>query len=134
MNQDFPTRLPCHSNTDVVMVRQAVRTWAQRMGLNLVSQTKLVTAASELARNMVTYAGGGVVEFAETRQGDRKGLTLIFRDEGPGIEDPDQALEDGFSTGSGLGLGLGGARRLVDHFHIDTQPGRGTTVSVARWR
>lgn len=134
MNQDFPTRLQCHSNTDVVMVRQAVRSWAQRVGLNLVSQTKMVTAASELARNMVTYAGGGVVEFSETRRGDQKGLRLVFSDEGPGIADPEQALEDGFSTGAGLGLGLGGARRLVDVFDIDSEPGRGTTVSVVRWR
>lgn len=103
-------------------------------GFSLVDQTKLVTAASELARNTLDYGNGGEVEIARLIAGVRKGLRLTFSDQGPGIEDLDKALTDGFSTGGGLGLGLSGARRLANEFTIDSAPGRGTRVTIARWR
>jgi serine/threonine-protein kinase RsbT len=119
---------------DVVMIRHAVREWAVSCGFSLVDQTKIVTAASELARNAVLYAGGGTVRLEALNDGARRGLRLVFEDQGPGIPDVDQALKDGFSTGSGLGLGLGGARRLVNEFAIDSRPGEGTRVAITRWR
>jgi serine/threonine-protein kinase RsbT len=119
---------------DIVAVRQQTRQWAGEVGLSLVDQTKIVTAASELARNVVVYGGGGSVRLELLQNGFRKGLRLTFADQGPGIPDVQRALEDGFSTGAGLGLGLGGARRLVDEFVIDSTVGRGTTVTIARWR
>jgi len=120
-------------NSDVVIVRQQVRTSAQQVGLSLVDQTKLVTAASELARNALTYAGGGHVRIEVVSNGLRDGLRLSFTDEGPGIPDVDQALTDGWSTGGGLGLGLSGSRRLVDEFELRSEPGEGTQVTVVKW-
>jgi serine/threonine-protein kinase RsbT len=119
---------------DVVMIRQAVREWAVSCGFSLVDQTKIVTAASELARNAVLYGGGGTVRLEALNDGARRGLRLVFEDRGPGIPDVTAALKDGFSTGSGLGLGLGGARRLVNEFDIDSHPGEGTRVTITRWR
>jgi len=116
-----------------VAVRQAVREWAIGVGFGLVDQTKVVTAASELARNVVQYGGGGVVRL-EALNGPRRGLRLVFEDDGPGIADVEQALRDGFTTGSGLGLGLGGARRLVNEFRIESEPGKGTRVTITRWK
>jgi serine/threonine-protein kinase RsbT len=126
--------LPLKSSEDIVRVRQATRESAIAQGLSLVDQTKLVTAASELARNTLDYGGGGEVEIARLDEPPRKGVRLTFIDQGPGIADVEQALRDGFTTGSGLGLGLGGARRLCNEFVIDTRPGQGTKVTIARWR
>ena len=119
---------------DVVKVRQAVREWSLGCGFSLVDQTKMVTAASELARNVVVYGGGGTVRLESLNDGARRGLRLVFEDQGPGITDIGQALRDGFTTGGGLGLGLGGARRLVNEFDIDSQPGSGTRVTITRWK
>jgi serine/threonine-protein kinase RsbT len=126
--------LPIRSGDDVVRVRQHVRGAAAENGLSLVDQTKLVTAASELARNTLVHGGGGVarVEVVKSAVG-RTGIKLHFTDAGPGIADVALALTDGWSTGSGLGLGLSGARRLVDEFELDSQPGAGTTVVVVKW-
>ncbi|HEX6212363.1 MAG TPA: anti-sigma regulatory factor [Methylomirabilota bacterium] len=126
-------KLPVHASEDIVKVRQTVRAWAVQIGFNLVDQTKIITAASELARNTVTYGGGGTVELETLTQGGRRGLRLTFSDQGPGIADVEQALRDGFTTGGGLGLGLGGTRRLVNEFEIRSQPGAGTTVRITRW-
>lgn len=120
--------------TDVVVVRQAVRTRAVEQGLSLVDQTKIVTAASELARNTITYGRGGSMGLEILQDGSRRGLRLIFEDQGPGIPDVAQALRDGFTTGTGLGLGLGGARRLVNEFDIWSKVGEGTRVTVTRWK
>ena len=122
------------STDDVVLVRQAVRQRAVDLGFNLVDQTKLVTAASELARNLVQHAGGGVVRIESIAEGARRGLRLVFKDEGPGIADVDLAMRDGYSTAGGLGLGLSGAKRLSNDFHIDSAPGKGTRITIARWR
>jgi serine/threonine-protein kinase RsbT len=119
---------------DVVAIRQAVRQRAVDLGFNLVDQTKIVTAASELARNTVQYGGGGTVTIEALENLGRRGLRLTFADEGPGIADIDQAMKDGFTTGGGLGLGLSGARRLSNEFHIDSRPGQGTRVTITRWR
>lgn len=122
------------TSDDVVRVRQEVRVRAVAAGFGLVDQTKIVTAASELARNTLTYGGGGTarVELV-SGQGGRRGVRLTFEDQGPGIPDIDKALRDGFTTGGGLGLGLGGAKRLSNEFSIDSAPGRGTRVTIARW-
>ncbi|MEV3981048.1 anti-sigma regulatory factor [Nonomuraea sp. NPDC049758] len=120
-------------SADVVMVRQIVRTLAIEAGLSLVDQTKIVTAASELARNALVYAGGGDVRIDLVDNGRKRGLKLVFSDEGPGIPDLDKALTDGFTTGGGMGLGLGGSRRLVDEFDLISAPGKGTTVTVTKW-
>ncbi len=122
------------STEDVVLVRQAVRRWASDMGFSLVDQTKLVTAASELARNAVTYGGGGGAGLEMVASGRRQGLKVTFEDNGPGIADIGQAMKDGFTTGAGLGLGLGGAKRLTDEFGIESKPGQGTKVWFIRWR
>ncbi|THA28213.1 anti-sigma regulatory factor [Streptomyces sp. A1277] len=122
------------SNDDVVRARQLVRTLGQRCKLSLVDQTKLVTAASELARNTLVYGGGGVMRAGLVRRDGRLGVTAVFEDEGPGIPDIDQALTDGWTSGGGLGLGLSGARRLVDDFTLETETGRGTQVAVTKWR
>lgn len=119
---------------DVVRLRQAVRERAVAAGFSLVDQTKVVTAASELGRNTIQYGGGGKVEVAVVANGTRRGLRLEFSDQGPGIADIAQALQDGFTTGGGLGLGLSGARRLSDEFHIESQPGKGTRVVIVRWK
>jgi len=117
-----------------VLSRQAVRSWAVEMGFSLVDQTKLVTAASELARNTVVYGGGGTMLLEQVEEGIRRGLRLVFEDQGPGIPDIEQALRDGFTSGGGLGLGLGGARRLVNEFHIRSAPGEGTSITVVKWK
>ena len=126
--------LPLQSQGDIVTVRQVVRRWAIDAGLGLVDQTKLVTAASELARNAVGYGGGGTAGLELLEDGGRRGLRLTFEDHGPGIPDVALALTDGYTTGTGMGLGLGGSRRLVNEFEIDSAPGRGTRVTVARWK
>lgn len=123
-----------NSSSDIVRVRQLVRDWAISMGFSLVEQTKIVTAASELARNALDYGGGGQVRLEVLQNELRRGLKVTFVDEGPGIPDLEQALKDGFSTGTGMGLGLSGAKRLVNEFEIDSVPGRGTKVSITRWR
>lgn len=122
------------SSHDVVSVRQMVREWALLAGFSLVDQTKLVTAASELARNTLTHGGGGSVRLEAVNDGDRRGVRVIFEDTGPGIPNVEQALRDGFTTGGGLGLGLGGAKRLCHDFEIDSKPGQGTRVSITRWK
>jgi len=123
-----------HTPEDVVAVRQAVRQRAVELGFNLVDQTKLVTAASELARNTLQYGGGGAVLIEGIGDGLRRGLRLTFEDKGPGIADIDEALRGGFSTAGGLGLGLSGARRLSNEFQIESRPGEGTRVTITRWR
>ena len=125
---------PLRAEDDVVRARQAVRSWAVEMGFSLVDQTKLVTAASELARNTVVYGGGGTLRMEALEDGARKGLRLVFADEGPGIPDLEKALRDGYTTGNGLGLGLGGAKRLVNEFAIESQAGQGTRITVVKWK
>ena len=122
------------SSPDVVEVRRLVREWALSLGFSLVDQTKLVTAASELARNTLQHGGGGKMRLAAVNDGNRRGLRMVFEDQGPGIPDISLALRDGYTTGGGLGLGLGGAKRLVNEFDVQSEPGRGTRVTVARWR
>jgi serine/threonine-protein kinase RsbT len=126
-------RLPIRTSDDVVRVRQQVRARAVEAGLSLVDQTKIVTAASELARNTLDYGGGGEVRIEPVQMGARRGVRLIFEDKGPGIADIEQALTDGFTTGSGLGLGLSGAKRLSNEFEIHSKLGEGTRVMIARW-
>jgi serine/threonine-protein kinase RsbT len=126
--------LPLRSDEDVVKARQVVRTWAVSAGLSLVDQTKIVTAASELARNTVIYGGGGLLRVELVEQNSRRGVKLQFEDQGPGIPDIDLALKDGYTTGGGLGLGLSGARRLSNEFEIDSRVGEGTRVTITRWK
>ncbi|GAB3153096.1 anti-sigma regulatory factor [Microbispora hainanensis] len=128
-----PRELPIATNGDVVVVRQQTRTLAAEIGLSLVDQTKIVTAASELARNALVHAGGGRVVIEVLEGGRRPGLRLVFTDEGPGIPDIEQALTEGWSTAGGLGLGLSGSRRLVDEFDLVSAPGEGTSVTVTKW-
>jgi serine/threonine-protein kinase RsbT len=126
---------PVRSGEDVVKARQIVRGRAMEVGFSLVEQTKIVTAASELARNTVIYGGGGEMRIEQVRQGPRRiGLRLIFEDHGPGIPDIDLALRDGYTTGTGLGLGLNGARKLSHEFDIQSKPGEGTRVTITRWK
>ncbi len=125
---------PVRLEQDVVLARQLARKIASECGMRLVDLTKLVTAVSELARNTVVYGGGGDMDWAVIEEtGGRVGLRLVFRDEGPGIADVKLALTDGWTSGGGLGLGLTGARRLVDEFDLDTTPGQGTRVTITRW-
>jgi serine/threonine-protein kinase RsbT len=126
--------LPIAESLDIVRVRQAVRAWMVDDGFSLVDQTKLVTAASELARNTLDFGGGGAVLLEQLLDGPRAGVRLTFTDHGPGIADLERALTDGYTGGHGLGLGLGGSRRLVNEFAIESSPGEGTVVTVARWR
>jgi serine/threonine-protein kinase RsbT len=126
-------RLEVTTDQDVVRVRQLVRTVAVAVKLSLVDQTKVVTAASELARNTLVYGGGGNVQVDRVENGRRSGVQIVFTDQGPGIADLDLALTDGYTTGGGLGLGLSGARRLVDEFDIDTEVGKGTSITVTKW-
>ena len=126
--------IPVRTSAEVVSVRHLVRKWAVELGFTLVEQTKIVTAASELARNMVDYGRGGTLTIEALEEGARKGLRLIFEDHGPGIADVDAAMRDGFTTGSGMGLGLGGARRLSNEFELKTAPGEGTRVAITRWK
>lgn len=128
------TTLPLRNDEDVVGLRKQVRERAVAIALSLVDQTKLVTAASELARNTLKYGGGGEVHLDALSDGMRQGIGLIFVDNGPGISDIDMALRDGYTTGGGLGLGLGGSRRLVEEFAIDSRQGEGTAVSVVKWK
>ena len=122
------------SAEDVVGIRQAVRQRAVELGFNLVDQTKIVTAASELARNTVQYGGGGTVTIEALEDLGRRGLRLTFADQGPGIADIELAMKDGYTTGGGLGLGLSGARRLSNDFSIESTPGQGTRITITRWR
>jgi serine/threonine-protein kinase RsbT len=125
---------PIHTSDDVVGVRQAVRQRAIELGFNLVEQTKIVTAASELASNTLTHGRGGNVRLERIEEGTRRGLRLVFEDDGPGIPDIELAMKDGYTTGDGLGLGLSGARRLSNEFAIDSRVGQGTRVTIVRWR
>jgi serine/threonine-protein kinase RsbT len=127
-------RVEIASNDDVVFVRQRAREQSQRAGFSLLETTKLVTAASELARNTLEHGGGGYADIEVITDGIRRGVRMTFVDEGPGIPDIEQALRDGFTTGGGLGLGLGGSRRLVSEFDIQSEVGRGTRVQVIRWK
>ena len=126
--------LPIRTSEDIVRMRQAVRERAVAQGFSLVDQTKIVTAASELARNTLDYGGGGEVELHVLVNGSRAGLRLSFVDRGPGIADIDTALRDGYTSGHGLGLGLGGAKRLSNEFSIESKAGEGTRVTITRWK
>lgn len=134
MNVKRTEELKLAESMDVVHVRQTVRAWMVEKGFGLVDQTKMVTAASELARNAVDYGGGGVARLEQLLEGSRAGLRITFTDHGAGIPDLELALTDGYTTGNGLGLGLGGSRRLVNEFAIKSSPGQGTVVTVTRWR
>lgn len=127
-------KMPVRNSGDILLVRQTVRARTVELGFSLVDQTKMVTAASELARNTVDYGGGGNVIFEMLNENGRRGLRLTFEDQGPGIPDIQLALKDGWTSGSGLGLGLSGAKRLVNDFRIDTQVGVGTKVTITRWK
>ncbi|MFF4402777.1 anti-sigma regulatory factor [Streptomyces sp. NPDC001480] len=127
------TSLPIGSDADLAWVRHQVRQFAAEIGFGLVQQTKLVTAASELARNTLLHGGGGQAKIIPLISGPARGLRLSFIDTGPGISDVELAMSDGYSTEGGLGLGLSGAQRLVDELTIDTEPGRGTVVTVVAW-
>ena len=134
MNVKRTEELVLAQSEDIVRARQTVRAWMIREGFSLVDQTKMVTAASELARNAVDYGGGGVVLLEQLLDGARVGLRITFTDRGPGIPDLELAQTDGYSTGTGLGMGLGGSRRLVNEFTIASSPGQGTVVTITRWR
>jgi serine/threonine-protein kinase RsbT len=125
--------LPIRTSADIVTVRQKVRAWSTELRFSLVEQTKMVTAASELARNTLEHGKGGEVRLELLEELPRRGLRLVFEDRGPGIPNVELALKDGYTTGSGLGLGLSGARRLVNEFAIESLPGRGTRVVAVRW-
>ena len=133
MNVERHEAVPIAADDDIVRVRQHVRDWAVSLGFSLVDQTKLVTAASELARNTLIYGKGGTLTLEAVRNERKRGLRLTFTDRGPGIADVDLALKDGYTTGHGLGLGLSGARRLSQDFSINSKPGEGTQVMIARW-
>lgn len=126
--------LPIRVSSDIVSVRQMARAWAMEIGLSLVDQTKIVTAASELARNTLDYGGGGTVLLEIVEEITKRGLRMTFEDQGPGIADIDQALRDGFTSGGGMGMGLGGSKRLVNEFEIVSKLGEGTRVTITRWK
>jgi serine/threonine-protein kinase RsbT len=126
--------MPVRTENDVVLVRQTVRKWAAELGFSLVDQTKVVTAASELARNVLVHGNGGDVRLQALEQGVRRGVRLIFEDKGPGIADIELALRDGYTTGGGLGLGLSGSKRLVNEFDIVSKVGEGTRVTITKWK
>jgi serine/threonine-protein kinase RsbT len=128
------SELPLTAQEDVVAARQFVRSWAVELGLNLIDQTKIITAASELARNAVIHGGGGLVRVEILADTGRRGLRLTFEDKGPGIVDLEKAMSDGYTTGNGLGLGLGGSKRLSHEFSIESTPGVGTRISIIRWK
>ncbi|HEX4377503.1 MAG TPA: anti-sigma regulatory factor [Steroidobacteraceae bacterium] len=125
---------PLRSERDIVLARQLVRRMSQQQGFSLVDQTKMVTAASELARNALIYGGGGVMRWELLSTAERRGLRLVFADEGPGIPNLEIAMTDGWTSGHGMGMGLSGAKRLVNDFEIETRVGGGTRVSIARWK
>lgn len=126
--------LPVRNENDIVSVRQVVRKWATELTFSLVDQTKIVTAASELARNVLVHGGGGTARLEVINENGRRGLRLCFEDQGPGIPNLELALRDGYTTGGGLGLGLSGSKRLMNEFDIDSQPGKGTRVTVTKWK
>ena len=126
--------LPVRQETDIVLVRQAVRAWAVEIKCSIVDQTKIVTAASELGRNLLVYGGGGEVRLTILQEGIRRGLRVVFEDHGPGIPDIALAMKDGYTTGKSMGLGLGGSKRLVNDFEIVSKPGEGTRITITRWR
>ncbi|MDZ7955132.1 anti-sigma regulatory factor [Nostoc sp. DedQUE09] len=134
MTMEKTETINIQSSTDVVLVRQSVRQLAVEIGFGLVDQTKIITAASELARNTLDYGGGGTVKLETLQEGRRRGLRLTFEDQGPGISDIELALKDGFTTGSGLGMGLGGAKRLASEFEIQSVVGEGTRIIIVRWK
>ncbi|HEY3768318.1 MAG TPA: anti-sigma regulatory factor [Candidatus Angelobacter sp.] len=134
MNSVKQEKLPILNSSDVVLARQKVRQWALEMKFTLVDQTKLVTAASELARNALEHGKGGHMVIEKVVNSTKDGLRLIFEDQGPGIADIDTALRDGYTSGGGMGLGLGGSKRLVNDFHIESEPGKGTRITVVRWK
>jgi serine/threonine-protein kinase RsbT len=126
--------LPLETEQDIVAARQAVRKLTQELSFSLVDQTKMVTAASELARNTLIYGGGGTMKWETLLEGAKKGLRLLFEDRGPGIANLELAMMDGWTSGTGLGMGLSGAKRLVNEFEIESQLGQGTRVMIARWK
>ena len=127
-------RLDIRTEQDVVTVRQTVKAWAAQLSFSTVDQTKIVTAASELGRNTFIYGGGGSATLEILSEGSRKGLRITFEDRGPGIPDIDQAMQDGYTTGKGMGLGMSGAKRLVNDFKIASRVGEGTTVTITSWK
>lgn len=127
-------QIPVRSAPDIVNVRQVVRSWCMQVGMGLVDLTKIVTAASEIARNTLDYGKGGTLTIEELRDGLRQGVRLTFVDEGPGIASVEQAMTDGYTSGTGMGLGLGGTKRLVDEFDIHSVAGEGTRVTIAKWK
>ncbi len=129
-----PETVPIKNSSDVVLARQKVRQWAMEMKFTLVDQTKLVTAASELARNALEHGKGGHMVIEKVTGTVKDGLKLVFEDTGPGIADIETALRDGFTSGGGMGLGLGGSKRLVNDFHIESELGKGTRITVVRWK
>jgi serine/threonine-protein kinase RsbT len=134
MNSVKQEKLPILNSSDVVLARQKVRQWALEMKFTLVDQTKLVTAASELARNALEHGKGGHMVIEKVANSTKDGLKLVFEDQGPGIPDIETALRDGFTSGGGMGLGLGGSKRLVNDFQIESEPGKGTRITVVRWK
>jgi len=134
VNPPPSTDYPLQGERDIVAARQVVRRLATDLKFSLVDQTKLVTAASELARNTVVYGLGGIMRVEQVSNRGKPGIRLTFEDEGPGIPDVERALSDGYTSGSGMGLGLGGARRLCNEFSIESTPGKGTRVTVTRWK
>lgn len=134
MHIQKPETITIQSSADVVLVRQAVRQLAVELRFSLVDQTKIVTAASELARNTLDYGGGGTVKLEVLQEGNRRGIRLTFEDKGLGIEDIELALKDGYTTGGGLGMGLSGTKRLVNEFQIVSQVGVGTCVTITKWK
>ncbi len=134
MSVEKSETLAIHSEQDVISVRQAVKAWAIQLSFSLVDQTKIVTAASELGRNAFKFGGGGSVKLEIVSEGIRKGLRITFEDHGPGIPDIEQAMQDGFTTGNGMGLGLSGVKRLVNDFKIISRVNEGTTITITRWK
>ena len=134
MSELETTELPIRSNEDIVVVRQSTRNWAVKIGFSLVDTTRIVTAASEIARNTLEYGGGGTVRIESVTAAAKRGLRLVFEDHGPGIADIAQAMTDGFTTGHGLGLGLSGTKRLMHEFDLQSTPGTGTRITITRWK
>jgi serine/threonine-protein kinase RsbT len=134
LNVESSETLSIRAGEDVVRVRQLVRAKAVALGFSLVDQTKIITAASEIARNTIDYGGGGEMRLEHVRSGARQGVRLVFADKGPGIADIARAMTDGYTTGGGLGLGLSGAKRLSNEFDLETAVGKGTTITLVRWK